>query len=303
MALMSPTRPEDQLQMTMGTQPAQLGMVQHPMHAMIAPLGAPPPDLQPMGMSPEGAPSTSGMSPQPKARQASPLERYEDKQGQRLMSDIDKDENPYGSPNNHPGVLGKILHGLSVATGGPNRRLMEEAGLSKGLNEMENETSKRGLEGAQTENQTATAAHTNAETPEVGPNAESERALQGAQTNKLENPSEEWSVMPGVIGPNGEPVEYEKTSGQMRFGSVSGLQQQKQPKPDSPEQQYIDEYMKAHKGGTVAQAERAYSLDTQKPPQAIMLMHGHEAGAEPGLNAVNTRYQHQVGSVFDAAVD
>jgi hypothetical protein len=75
-----------------------------------------------------------------------------------------------------------------------------------------------------------------------------------------------------MVGPNGEPVEYEERSGQTRLGNVTGIQPMKQPKPDSPEQQYIDEYQKLHKGATIAQAERQYSLDTQRPPQIAPIM-------------------------------
>src|ERR1700734_1996448 len=36
-------------------------------------------------------------------------------------------------------------------------------------------------------------------------------------------------------------------------------------KPDTPEQQFIDEFQKTHPGGTVADAVKAYAADTQKP--------------------------------------
>lgn len=191
MALMAAMTPEEKAALMQAPASPAFAAVQHPMHAMIAPIGPPPPEIDSTMMTPgyetaqENNAAMSATSPkQPKVTTMSPLERYEEKQGARLMSDMQKDENPYGSPNNHPGVLGKILHGLSVATGGPNRRAMEEAGLSKGLNENENEVAKRGLEGAQTENLGATAEHTRAETPEVAPNAESQRALQQVETQE-----------------------------------------------------------------------------------------------------------------------
>ena len=188
MALMAPMTPEEQAMLMQAPASPGFAQVQHPMHAMIAPLGPPPPDIDPMmGMSPDSSIPSAVEPKQPKVTTMSPLERYEEKQGTRLMNDMQKDADPYGSADNHPGFFGKVLHGLSVATGGPNRRLMEEAGLAKGLNENENEVSKRGLEGAQTENQTATAGKTNAETPEVAPDAESLRKEQGAQTENLES--------------------------------------------------------------------------------------------------------------------
>ena len=142
-----------------------------------------------------------------------------------MTADLGKDANPYGSPTNHPGVLGKFLHGLSVATGGPNRRQFEEENLGKQLEGEQKEQSAEGL-------QNATAEHTRAETPEVAPNAESLRALQGAETKHagaettaLENPAEEWKAIPGVIGPNGEAVEIGSRSGQIRMGG-SGITKQ-----------------------------------------------------------------------------
>jgi hypothetical protein len=93
-----------------------------------------------------------------------------------------------------------------------------------------------------------------------------------AETGAIENPPEEWKAIPGLIGPKGEPVEIGAKSGQVRFGDVSGVQLQRQPRPDTPEQQYIDEYLRVHKGSSIADAERAYTIDTQKPPQQIMLL-------------------------------
>lgn len=50
------------------------------------------------------------------------------------------------------------------------------------------------------------------------------------------------------------------------------LNLQAQGHPKSPEQQFIDEYQLNHKGSTIADAERAYSLTTQKPPQVAPVM-------------------------------
>lgn len=46
----------------------------------------------------------------------------------------------------------------------------------------------------------------------------------------------------------------------------------KPEKPDTPEQQYIDEYQKTHQGASIAEAERHYTLDTQRPPQIAPVM-------------------------------
>ena len=169
-----------------GQQPPPTTMappLQHPMHAILAPLSAPMPPLVGMGGdTPQGmslGASPRGMTP------PSPLGEQEDRQQQQLMGDYEADADPYGSPDNHPGKLGKFLHGLSVmdksltnASGRMTARQAEEARLEKGVQNIEAERSKEGLEGA-------TAAHTNAETPEIAPNAESTRDLQGAETEHL----------------------------------------------------------------------------------------------------------------------
>jgi len=93
----------------------------------------------------------------------------------RLNKDYEKDANPYGSPQNHPGVFGKIAHALNVATGGENRRMDEEQGIEKRIGETVGDQSKNAYQGAET-------AHLNAETPEVAPNAESERGERAVDT-------------------------------------------------------------------------------------------------------------------------
>lgn len=70
----------------------------------------------------------------------------------RLRADEAKDINPWGTSENHPGFFGKLGHALSVATGGPNRRMYEEMGLQKSLQDLLGEQSKNELEGAQTKN-------------------------------------------------------------------------------------------------------------------------------------------------------
>jgi hypothetical protein len=253
-----------------------------------------PEQLQPIVM-PVSAPDPLPPTPQPQVQLAPKVPTPLDGQiqdAQQQLQKVHMKQQPY-QWNQH-GVGRNIAHVLSVAgniAGDifapsvmariPNTQMNlkeQEDELNDMLSKEQEQQSASALQGAN-------AAHLNAETPEIGPNAASRRQLEGAQTGlataqtgKIENPPEEWAVMPSVIGPNGEPVEYEKTSGKMRFGGLSGLQQQHQPKPDTPEQQYIDEYQQLHKGATVAEAERHYSLDTQKPPQAIMLVPGENGG-------------------------
>jgi len=188
-------------------------------------------------------------------------------------------EFPQGLEPNHPGKMGHVLHALSVAgniagdifapatmANIPGTQLnmqAKEGTLAKRLNEEIGEESLNKERGTQT-------GHLEEETKEMPAINESKEKLEGAQAEHLGD--EAWKALPGVIGPNGEPVEIEGKSGNIRFGDVNGLHQQKTPRADTPEQQYLDEYAKLHQGSTVAQAERAYTLDTQKPPQQIMLV-------------------------------
>jgi hypothetical protein len=87
------------------------------------------------------------------------------------------------------------------------------------------------------------------------------------------------------------------------------LKLQNQNKTIAPEQQYITEYRQKHPGSTIAEAERQYTLDTQRPTQAPpvnLFVPGSQPGTErletvrpgqtvsagaqtaAGLNAVNT---------------
>lgn len=182
----------------------------------------------------------------------------------RLQKDEQKDADPWGSPDNHPGFMGKLGHALSVATGGPNRRQFEESGLEKSLQEMLN--SQTGNEEKQ-----ANTEHINAETPEIAPNAESLRKYQGAETrhdqaetNVLDNPPDATpeigtyrSLVKMGMSPSQALQEIEKDKAMAL-----------RPQQIAPEQQYLTEYAQTHPGSTVAQAEHQYMLDTQRPVQA-----------------------------------
>ena len=164
----------------------------HPLEAMMTPITADPMEQyeRMQAAQPMARPANQGLGGENEpghAVQMSPLDPYEEALRTKQMSDIRKDQNPYGSTDNHPGALGKILHGLSVATGGPNRRQFAEEGREKQIAGIESEKSKNALEGAQAANAQASAGKTNAETSEVAPNAESLRREQGARTEDLES--------------------------------------------------------------------------------------------------------------------
>lgn len=129
--------------------------LQHPMHAIVAPISAPAPKVDPM-VAYEAAqaakPATHMSAEEPAATppKMSAIDRYENALATKQMSDLSKDENPYGSENNHPGFFGKVLHGLSVATGGPNRRLFSEQQRNSQIEGIEKNKSEQALQGAQT---------------------------------------------------------------------------------------------------------------------------------------------------------
>lgn len=79
-----------------------------------------------------------------------------------------------------------------------------------------------------------------------------------------------------MTGDNGKPRVNPKTgmpySYLDAYTTVKQAAQDVKPevtaKPDSPEQQFIDEYQRTHKGATVGQAVAAYAAATQKPERA-----------------------------------
>ncbi len=182
----------------------------------------------------------------------------------RLQKDEQKDADPWGSPDNHPGFMGKLGHALSVATGGPNRRQFEESGLEKSLQDMLNSQSQNDYRGAET-------GKTQEETAEMPGKTQSEEGLQGAEaghanaeTTVLQNPQDATpeigtyrSLVKMGMSPSEALQEIEKDKAMAL-----------RPQQIAPEQQYLTEYAQTHPGSTVAQAEHQYMLDTQRPVQA-----------------------------------
>jgi len=143
-------------------------LVPQPDPAITAPLSMPQDTSLPA--FPSSTPKVSLAKFDPST--ASPEELASQPLVSRLRSDETKDLNPWGTPQNHPGFMGKLGHALSVATGGPNRRQYEEMGLQKSLQDLLGNQSKNQLEGDTGQNELATAGKTRAETPYVAPEAE-----------------------------------------------------------------------------------------------------------------------------------
>lgn len=124
---------------------------EHMAATLTAPIMAAP---QPVDLSAmtaqQGIPTlpTMGM---PKVNGPASLPGLMARKQDKLMALQKKDDDPYGSPDNHPGFLGKVLHGLNVATGGPGRRAYEEQGLESRLQDLSKEASMENLQGAEAE--------------------------------------------------------------------------------------------------------------------------------------------------------
>ncbi|HEX8711814.1 MAG TPA: hypothetical protein VF730_08075 [Terracidiphilus sp.] len=179
-------------------------VIQHPMHAMVAPIGPPPPPVQmAMDSAQPEMPSNS-----PTVARMTPMQEYEGVLGRKLMADYTKDENPWGTPQNHPGLMGKIGHGLSRFVqnaqheqGQLTPREAEEGRISGQLQNIEKERALENEQGAQAENLRSETSLR----PSV---TSSENALRGAQaeheqaeTNALQNPLPKFSVHETKQGP------------------------------------------------------------------------------------------------------
>jgi hypothetical protein len=157
----------DELLAPSANDPMQMAPVD-PAHAMTAPLG-PTHDAMASMMSAatgavQGAGGAEGEKPTQMAAKpkGSPLQDQEDYAQSKLMEDYHKDADPWGSPDNHPGFLGKLGHFGSVlaalalhANHELTPREAEEQQLSKVIQGIEAENSKEGLERAQTQHENA----------------------------------------------------------------------------------------------------------------------------------------------------
>jgi hypothetical protein len=237
------------------------------------------PALQPIGQM-GGAPQVfASAPPMPNVtEEPSPVQRQIAETDTRLRKLQSEDANPYGSPNNHPGIGGKILHALSVASNiagdifAPATmaeipqtdlgRRAEEGGLSRrllSLQQGESEDEARGASTALTKEETADLPGKNADTHALN---ESGIAEHNAQAANLLHPQAKTDFEAWQQQNPGKPIE--------EWLKVQAAN--KTVRPDTPEQQYLDEYQRTHPGSSVADAERAYTLDTQRPPQIAPIM-------------------------------
>lgn len=295
-------------------QPVNMGSDQMP---VFAPLSAP--DVRPatphneLGDPMAGRVNELGdaMPPTDEAPAPAAASPYDDQIAyarQRLQKFEHKQASPWGSPDNHPGKLGRIAHIFSevgnIAGDIVAPQVMERIPGTERNTEAERESSGKELDdllaakGLDAEH-AATTANLQSQADERPANDQSKRTLEGAQARNLDsevdmrnNPRPEYADVPALIGPNGEPVSFEKHTGQFQYGNLTGAQQVKQGKPDTPEQQFIDEYGRLHPGSTVADAIRAYSQTARVQPQGPIVLIPSPQG---GYNATSLHPGAHVG--------
>ncbi len=243
----------------------------------------------------QGAPDMQAPAAPKVTYAPSPMQHAMDQDYQQLNKMRWQQANPWGTPENHPGFGGKLAHVFSKIgniagdalipnvmariPGTDLNRQVEEQNLTNRIGKEETEKGEnayRGAETAKTEAQTAAAPEEQAE----------KKALTEAQIGNFASEAEERKAKaangPDLSQAYAHAVNQAIAAGkdpsqdpivQHLADSITSIQKQAAAgRPDTPEQQYIDEYQKLHKGATVGQAERAYALDTQKPPQIAPVM-------------------------------
>jgi len=114
---------------------------------------------------------------------------------------------PFGSTENHPGVIGKILHGL--ARTGETAANIITPGITTPItgSDLNMAAQRRNAIG-----------QINTDTDNALKTAETAEKNQATKTAGEPKPKEEeWSIVPGWQGPKGEAVQQEKNSGQTRL--------------------------------------------------------------------------------------
>lgn len=166
----------------------------------------------------------TGAPPPPAVPQVfSPLDQNENAGQAKLTKLQQQDANPWGSPTNHPGTLGKIAHGLSVAgqiagsifaphvladiPGTEAYRAIHEQKLGQEVNDIEKEKVGNALTVAQTKNQDAQ--------PELKAKASEIKSLEDQEKNRHNMATEGNTANKNTalmtehglkLGPDGNPV-------------------------------------------------------------------------------------------------
>lgn len=199
-------------------------------------------------------------------RQPTPIESQIGDTNQRLQKLQQKDANPFGSANNHPGVGGHILHALSVAgniagdifapetmaliPGTDLNRRVQEGGLSSRLQSLTQQQSEDEGRSASTAKLAAETAGLPTEQRDKHELAESTEGNLDSESYARQHPQSAWKELPGFTGPNGEPLEIDAKTGQTRVAPApTGT---KSSKEANPQEQTYDALLKS--GMTPVQA-------------------------------------------------
>lgn len=133
---------------------------------------------------------------------------------------------------------------------------------------------------------------------------------ENARATALEHPpvkqkEEEWGVVPNVQGPNGEPVQQEKTSGQIRLAPLPGatVTEKKQPPEHQNDfEQYYSKWINDNKKPDTAanrlQAHKEWETQGGKEPAGSWMPLYDEKGNVTGAwNATNGQVRHTPSSM------
>jgi LysM repeat protein len=125
---------------------------------------------------------------------------------------------------------------------------------------------------AQTASENATAGKTNAETPEVAPEAEARIGLEQAQTSEAPSVIAEHNAQAANLLHPQAKTDFEAWQQQNPGKPIEEwLKAMNANKTVAPEQQYLTEYAQRHPGSTIAEATKAYKTDSQAPQRAPMV--------------------------------
>lgn len=273
------------LAITLGSQPQQLGGLRQP----AAPQGAPPPDISmPTGSS---APNLAIQGPKVAYGGRGSIAGDKADRARQISTGAGVDQiynKVTGSEfGQHHQVLGKILGGLGqgIAKAGdiglsavapalainiPGTEYHHQAGihaLDRQIGAEEGEAGKEAQTTAVQEEGPLRRAQAQEETVKAADQPALDQATiadHNAQASALLHPQAKTDFEAWQQQNPGQPIEE-----WLKAKSLDKSQH-----PDSPEQQFIDEFQKNHPNGSIADAVHAYAASTQKPeqPQRALMM-------------------------------
>lgn len=291
--------------------PVDPGMTNSPaitpqMKASAAPQDAgPAPVMSPMHMD---SPAPILSAPQPNVSGPIPGTLPGDQLERRRLLETGSGESQIshriqGAMPNHP-ILGKILGGAAqgvatlgdvglsavapeIATNLPGTEYHHRALLNEAGKQVSEDTTNEQKE-AQTASENATAGKTEAETPEVVPEAQARIGQANATASEAPSIIAEHNAQTAALLHPQAKTDFEAWQQQNPGKPIEDwIKLSQKQTAIAPEQQYLTEYATKHPGSSVADAERQYMLDTQRPTQAPPV-NLFVPGAQPGTETLQT---------------